>query len=146
MTYNSQSGHTTLCGTRTKKVVAFKFFSKLCRTCSDYQKKRDETVPLKTHRCPKNWTESSKAMEPNGILQCVIQVWNSSISWMDDFISDDDSSSRCVVRHPIHIQMLKYFINKWPVNENGKNVKCTGQLPTEINAVSTYHVDPSHRR
>ena len=26
MTYNSQSGHTTLCGTRTKKVVAFKFF------------------------------------------------------------------------------------------------------------------------
>jgi len=26
MTYNSQSGHTTLCGARTKKVVAFKFF------------------------------------------------------------------------------------------------------------------------
>jgi len=85
-------------------------------------------------------------MEPNGILQCVIQVWNSGISWMDDFISDDDSSSRCVVKHPIRFQMLKNFINKWPVDKNGKNVKCTGRLPTEINAVSTYHVDPSHRR
>jgi len=37
-TYNSQSGQTTLCGGLTKKVVAFKYFSKLCRVCSDFEK------------------------------------------------------------------------------------------------------------
>jgi len=40
MTYNSQSGQTTLCGACTKKVVAYKFFSKLCRTCHDHSKKK----------------------------------------------------------------------------------------------------------
>ncbi len=39
MTYNSQSGQTTLCGARMKKVVAYKYFSKLCRTCHDFRKK-----------------------------------------------------------------------------------------------------------
>jgi len=38
MTYNSQSGQMMLCGARTKKVVAYKFFSKLCRTCHDHKK------------------------------------------------------------------------------------------------------------
>jgi len=77
MTYNSQSGHTMLCGGWTKKVVAYKVLSKLCCTCDDHKKKNnDETVKATKHRCPKNWTESSKAMEPNGILDCVIKVWN----------------------------------------------------------------------
>jgi len=40
MTYNSQSGQTTLCGGRTKKVVAYKYFLKLCHTCHDHKKKR----------------------------------------------------------------------------------------------------------
>jgi len=40
-------------------------------------------------------------MEPNGILACIITVWNSSIAWMDDFISDDNLSSRCIIKHPI---------------------------------------------
>jgi len=147
MTYNSQSGHTTLCGARTKKVVAFKVFSKLCRTCDDHKKKNnDEKVLPAKHRCPKNWTESSKAMEPNGILDCVIKVWNSGIAWMYDFISDDNSSSRSIIKHPILIQIAKDIIKKWPVDKHGKDVKCTGRLPAEINAMGVYHVDPSHRR
>jgi len=65
---------------------------------------------------------------------------------MDVFLSDDDSSSRCVLKHPIPIQILKDLIKSWPVDKHGKNVKCTGRLPAEINPVRTYLVDPSHRR
>jgi len=92
----------------------------------------------------KKWTESSKAMEPNGILACIVTVWNSGIAWMDDFISDDNSLLRCIIKHPILIQILKYIINKWPLNKHSKNVKCTGWLPTKISAVGTYHVDLSY--
>jgi len=38
-TYNSISGHTLLVGGYTKLVLAFKFFSKICQTCSNLQKK-----------------------------------------------------------------------------------------------------------
>ena len=72
MTYASQSGHTTMCGGLTKKVVAYKYYSKLCRTCHDFEKKNlGELFTAPKHRCPKNWKESSKAMEPNGIVECV---------------------------------------------------------------------------
>jgi len=124
MTYNSQSGQTMLCGARTKKVVAYKFFSKLCRTCHDHskRKKENESVPLPSHRCPKKWTESSKAMEPNGILDCAITVWNSGIASMDVFLSDDDSLLHCVLKHPIPIQILKDIIKSWPVDKHGKTL------------------------
>ncbi len=38
-TYNSISGHTLLVGSYTKLVLAFKFFSKICQTCSNLHKK-----------------------------------------------------------------------------------------------------------
>ena len=130
MTFNSQSGQTTMCGGLTKKVVAFKYFSKLCRTCHDNNKKYPEGNHLPpTHRCAKNWTESSKSMEPEGILDCVKQVWNSGIAWIDTFVSDDDSTSRAVIKHK-------------PDNK----LKSTGRLPDHIHKVTRILVDPSHRR
>jgi len=105
-----------------------------------------ETTPPPSHQCPKNWTESSKAMEPNGILDCAVTVWNLKIATMDVFLSDDDLSSRCILKHPIEIQILKAFILKWPVDKHGKNVKCTGRLPEEIHPITMYLVNPSHRR
>jgi len=89
MTYNSQSGQTTLCRGRTKKVVAYKCFSKLCRTCQDHSSKHPGTEePPPQHRCPKNWSEASKSMEPHSILACAISVWESCIAWLDIFISN----------------------------------------------------------
>jgi len=110
MTYNLQSGHTMLCGAQTKKVIVYMVFSKLCCTCNDHKKGSDETIKASKHRCPKNWTESSKGMEPNGIFDCIIKAWNSGIAWMDDFISDYDSSLRSIVKHPILTQILKNII------------------------------------
>jgi len=41
------------------------------------------------------------------------------------------------------LKFWKKIINQW-LNKYGKNMKCTGQLPTEISAVGKYHIDPSH--
>jgi len=147
-TYNSQSGQTTLCGGITKKVVTFQCFSKLCRTCKDHEKKDPEKLlPTPIHRCPRNWKESSKSMEPHGTVECAKQVWNSCIACMETFCSDDDSSSRAALRHPIQTQINKGYINEWPVDaKSGRQIKSTGRLPAEIHRISTYLVDPSHRR
>ncbi len=39
MTYTLQSGQTTMCGGLMKKVVAYKYYLKLCCTCHDFEKK-----------------------------------------------------------------------------------------------------------
>jgi len=51
------------------------------------------------HCCAKNWSESSKAMEPMGIVDCAIQNWNSGKAWLRVFVSDDDSSSHAALKH-----------------------------------------------
>ncbi len=147
MTYNSQSGQTTLCGGLTKLVIAFQFFSKLCHTCYDFEKKpTNDSDARPTHRCPRNWTESSKSMEPYGILECIKKIWYSNIAWGDVFISDDDSTSRAAIKHPIQTQILLGEIDNWPLDKALKQIKSTGRLPLEINSVRTFLVDPSHRR
>jgi len=108
------------------------------------KKTPDESKPAPDHRCPKNWSKSSKSMEPQGILECVKAVWKSKKAVLDTFISDDDSSSRAVVKHPILIQIKKDIIKSWPLDKNRKKIKCTGRLPEEIHPISTYLVDPSH--
>jgi len=52
------------------------------------------------HHCSCNWTELSKAMELNGIVGCAKQIWDNG-----NFISDNDSSSRCTLHHPILTQI-----------------------------------------
>jgi len=77
-------------------------------------------------------------------LDCAVTIWNSWIACMDVFLNNDDSSSRCVLKHPIPMQILKDLIKSWLVDKHGKNIKCTGWLPAEINPIRTYLVDPSH--
>ncbi|XP_078315372.1 uncharacterized protein LOC111116349 [Crassostrea virginica] len=59
--YNSLSGHASMIGLHTKKVVGYSVMSKTCRKC-DVATKSGNTVP--DHDCRKNWGGSSKAMEP----------------------------------------------------------------------------------
>jgi len=113
--HNSISGHTLLVGGYTKLVLAFKFFSKLCQTCNTFEKKNgtdlnDTAYPK--HRCARNWSESSKAMEPRGIVECATLIWDTGKAWMRVFVSDDDSSSRAALKHNIKTQM---FLDKTTV-------------------------------
>ena len=105
MTYNSISGHTLLIGGYTKLILAFQFFSKMCATCDNFYKKKKKNPDANLeelppdHCCAKNWSESSKAMEPMRIVECAIKIWNYGKAWLCVFVSDDDSSSCAALKH-----------------------------------------------
>ncbi len=141
-TYNSISGHTLLVGGYTKLVLAFKFFSKLCQTCNTFEKKNgtdlnDTAYPK--HRCARNWSESSKAMELRGIVECATLIWDTGKAWMRVFVSDDDSSSHAALRHNI---LDKTTVH--PQDSKGKLLKSTGKLPACVKEPKRFLVDPSH--
>ena len=88
------------------------------------------------HHCAKNWSESSKAMEPMGIVECAIKIWDSGKAWLHVFVSDDDSSSRAALKHSYED---KISLNE-PVDPKKKG---SGKLPAWI-LEPIFLVDPSH--
>ena len=59
--YNSDTGHGVLIGSETGKCVAFAVKSRMCRKCEAAEQ---ENRTVAAHECQRNWTGSSKAMEP----------------------------------------------------------------------------------
>lgn len=59
--YDSLSGHCSMIDSLTGKVVDFAVRSKQCRTC--------ERTSTKEHDCRKNWAGSSKAIEPDMVVE-----------------------------------------------------------------------------
>ena len=72
-------------------------------------------------------------MEPHGIVNCAIQVWNSEKAWLHIFVSDDDLSRRAALKHSYDDKIL---LNK----PTDKKKKGSGKLPSWILEL----VDPSH--
>ncbi|XP_062599938.1 uncharacterized protein LOC134261526 [Saccostrea cucullata] len=58
--YNSISGHGTLIGKQTGKILQYEIRSKSCSVCDHHG---EGVIPV--HQCSKNWDGSSKAMEPD---------------------------------------------------------------------------------
>jgi hypothetical protein len=66
--YNSVSGHGTLFGRRTRKIIGLVIKSKLCYFCSTFTRKYpDLEVPL--HECWKSHEDSSASMESSGAVK-----------------------------------------------------------------------------
>ena len=77
------------------------------------------------HDCPKNWDQSSKAMEPQGIVDCAIKIWKSGKAWLHVFVSNDDSSSQAALHHS--------YEDKVKLNEpRDPKKKIKGKLPPDI--------------
>ncbi|VDI21511.1 Hypothetical predicted protein [Mytilus galloprovincialis] len=77
---DSNTGHTSMIGSITGKVMDFSLRSRVCNVC-EYHQQRKEIVPA--HDCSKNWYGSSKGMEPDMAVEmthnlkdsgCQIQV------------------------------------------------------------------------
>jgi len=64
-------------------------------------------------------------MEPNGIVNCVIQIWNSGKAWLKALVSNDDSSSHVALQHSIEVRMLLDDLEV-------KLKNTTGKLPAHI--------------
>ena len=96
--YDSPSGHMFFIGALTKKVIAFELFSKNCSICKCAKKKGR---PVRVHPCPKNFSESSKAMEAVGAHKIIESIYLQSKGalYCKEIIADDDSTMKAHCSH-----------------------------------------------
>lgn len=88
------TGHGTLIGQRTGKVLGYAVKSKTCRIC--YHARARGKMP-RVHNCKKNWTGSSKGMEPAMAVDILRQVKTKGCN-VSTLVMDGDSVTinRCV--------------------------------------------------
>ncbi|XP_062614819.1 uncharacterized protein LOC134276600 [Saccostrea cucullata] len=92
--YNSNSGHASMVGKNTGKIVAYDVRSKCCKTCDIYAEK-NITVP--NHDCPHNWTGSSKAMEADMAVSMAHQLEQDDFK-LQVLHADNDSTTTAKLR------------------------------------------------
>ena len=96
--YDSPSGHMFFIGALTKKIIAFQLFSKNCSICKCAKKKGK---PVRVHPCPKNFSDSSKAMEAVGAHKIIENIYlgSSGALYCKEIIADDDSTMKAHCSH-----------------------------------------------
>lgn len=92
--YDSPSGHGTFIGNLTGKILGFDVRIKTCRVC-DFHKRHNSTVP--SHNCQKNWSGSSKGMEPD-VAETVLKGMEKKGLKVDTLIMDDDTTTLSRIR------------------------------------------------
>ena len=92
--YDSNIGHGVLIGKSSRKCLDFSVRSKVCDTCDRAQ--RSGVIP-KEHKCYKNWTGSSKAMEPDMAVDMIQNIQSTGLS-VGTLVMDNDSTTIAKVR------------------------------------------------
>ena len=103
--YNSNSGYGVLVGSEGRKPLVMSIKSKFCRICMVHG---EENAPA-DHVCMKNHQGSSKAMEPQGILEQYMEMYDKFNSKISHMVTDDDSTIK---------SKLKYTNAAWMVVNN----------------------------
>jgi len=112
--YNSGSGHGFLVAAYTNKVIKCVCYSHNCATCKSEWKQQkftaaeatkdelpgevDNTIK-KTHCCPRNYNASSKSMEACGAVSMITSLYETTDSFAQTLIGDDDATTRSNVHH-----------------------------------------------
>lgn len=92
--YNSLTGHASLFGEKTKKILSFSSRSKRCRICSSAKARG---VPPRKHNCRCNWQGSAKAMEPSMACEMLTTVQGDGAK-VGTFVMDNDSTTIAKVK------------------------------------------------
>ena len=121
--YHSLSGHALMICHLSKKIVGAIVSSKMCRVCSSAEENGEEPSD---HGCPKNYDDSSKAMETDAALHLCKRLYQNSNRKLNlkAIVADDDFSMRSRLKH--------------------KSVYPKGRLPKDM-VVPDWLADPSHR-
>ena len=121
--YDSLSGHAFMCGCRSNMIISAIITAKECHLCSYYEQKNKEPPD---HDCPRNYTGSSKAMEPDAALSLYESMFYDSQKKiaLRSIVSDDDSTMKALLKHP----------------SNHKRGKLNPEIPEP-----SWLADPSHR-
>ena len=96
--YDSSSVDEFIVDGRKKGIIRMVLYSKACRKCDSAEKKGEET---EEHECPNNFEGSSKSMEASAILKMVEDAYYNRFFIIDVIVSDDNSTMRSVLKHPI---------------------------------------------
>jgi hypothetical protein len=153
--YNSKSGHGTLMGRLTRKVIGLSIKSKICTQCNANAKNK-KILPMDVpvyHRCWKNHDGSSGSMEAAACLELVVEAFNKRNVVVARLCCDDDSSVRADCQWSNQVYMTNYDTDVLPQvpKKTGKNKGMLqprpdkGKLPANV-PEPKFVADPNHRR
>jgi hypothetical protein len=97
------AGHATAIGKKTKKVVGYAVRAKACRVCKLAKRKG---VPARKHQCVHTWDGSSKAMEPDMVIQMVKDA-NAKGVKVSTIVGDEDSTTIARARKEVDRELKK---------------------------------------
>ena len=150
--YNSQSGHGTLMGRLTRKVIGLVIKSKICNQCNAYAKKFPD-LPMPPHKCWKNHDGSSGSMESAACLELVVSLFHEKKCVVARLCCDDYSSIRADCQWSNANYMLNNNTQVLPMVPKGKGINKgklhvrpdKGKLPADV-PEPLFVADPNHRR
>ncbi|XP_063448459.1 uncharacterized protein LOC134727990 [Mytilus trossulus] len=87
--YDSKSGHCSMIGPETGKIINYSVRSKECRVCSRAESRNES--PRK-HACYRNWEGSSKGMEADMVIEMVKDVQSKGCT-VAALVGDEDSTT-----------------------------------------------------
>jgi hypothetical protein len=150
--YNSQSGHGTLFGLHTRKIIGLVIKSKLCSYCNNLTRKNPgDDVPL--HKCWKNHEGSSGSMESCGAIQVLVEAFEKHKVVIKRLCCDDDSSIRADCQWSNADYLMNNSTTILPQVAISKGVNKgklqarpdKGKLPAHV-PEPFFVADPNHRR
>ncbi|MGL5934520.1 MAG: hypothetical protein ACRCZI_02740, partial [Cetobacterium sp.] len=92
--YNSVSGHGSLFGSFSRKIIGLVIKSKHCTYCKTFMKKNPEEQGVPMHSCWRNHAGSSKAMETAAAVELLVDSFENKKVVIARLCCDDDSSIR----------------------------------------------------
>jgi hypothetical protein len=124
-------------GCRSQLVWDAEAMSNLCIKCL-------KGIPHDEAKWPQNVDCTAKAMKAIGSCRIVLRLYHSGDCVVLEYVSDDDSSTKNVLRHSYADQLDKGLIDTLPRYENGKKQNDTGLLPIGHPAIK-WLADRNHR-
>jgi len=128
--YDSPSGVSLMIGALSKTILQRHVCGKLCSVCvppkTDKNTAESSNSSTRRHRCPLNYSGTSKGMEASAAVECVRGLFRTTTNldncppaFVDVVISDDDSSTWANLQQSLMLKLQK-------TNEDN----CAAGLPT----------------
>jgi hypothetical protein len=152
--YNSTSGHGTLFGRYSRKVIGLVIKSKRCCFCNTFLKSNPgQTAMIPWHHCWKNHEGSSGSMEASGAVEVLVEAFEKHKVVIKRLCCDDDSSIRADCQwsnanylknnNTTELPMVPKTLgkNKGKLQPRPDKGKLPGHVPEPL-----FVADPNHRR
>ncbi|XP_061171002.1 uncharacterized protein LOC133180520 [Saccostrea echinata] len=100
--FDSLSGHCSMIGSQTGKIIDYDIRTKCCKICESATRSGKDP---KDHDCRKNWEGSSKAMEKDMVAKMVSRKMEEGVN-ITNVVADEDTTTFCHLRN-IHKNITK---------------------------------------